>query len=356
MRLEASGTGEGQGAPVRAAHLVGSIPAEKTAEAMQLALELLGRRLHSLPDGEPGARRNWIIHIIDSFRNHPDLELRRDGDWSSYQRVPVFGVRRGRRLTEASLDLGHAASYAESYAEFRKLREQAGTPGLSFQAGIPCDFDLAMFTLGPLGALRWGGAFRKALLRELQQLHALGGADMVFQLEAPVEMVSVARMPEVLQSALASFLASRLAGLARDAPSGARFGVHLCLGDLNHEALGRLKTARPIATLVNALARAWPEDRPLEFIHVPFASGTGTAPTDSRFYAPLQRVVLPERTRFVAGLVHERWTEAQTRPVLQLVEAALGRKVDVAAACGLGRRSRDEAVQVMRTTLALCWD
>lgn len=345
-----------EGAPVRSAHLVGSIPAEAPAEAMQLALELLGPRLRSLPDGEPGARRNWIAHIIDSFRKHPDLELRREGDWSSYARVPVFGVRRGRRLTEDSLDLGHAASYAESYAAFRELRQQAGTPGLSFQAGLPCDFDMALFTLGPLGALRWGAAFRKALLRELRQLHALAGEDMVFQLEAPVELVALSKAPAVLQSALASYLSSRIAGFAREAPQGARFGMHLCLGDMNHEALGRLKDARPIVALVNALARAWPQDRPLEYVHVPFAAGEAPAPTDARFYAPLARLKLPERTRFVAGLVHERWTAEETRPVLQLVEGALGRRVDVAAACGLGRRTRDEAVKAMRTTLELCWE
>ncbi|NMO16583.1 hypothetical protein HPC49_08905 [Pyxidicoccus fallax] len=343
-------------APLRAAHLVGSIPAAETAEAMRLALELLGKRLRFLPDGEAGTRRNWIAHIIDSFRKHPDLELRRNGDWSSYKEVPSFGVRRGHRLTEASLDLGYVAAYAESYEVFRRLRAQAGMPDLRFQAGLPGDLDLALFTLGPVGALRWGAAFRGALLRELRQLHALGGADIVFQLEAPVELVTVSKAPGLLQSPLASYFASRLAGFAREAPEGARFGVHLCLGDLNHASLGRLGDARPIAELVNALTRAWPGNRPLEYVHVPFAAGESTAPTDARFYAPLARVVLPERTRFVAGLVHERWTEAETRPVLQHVERALGRRVDVAAACGLGRRSRDEAVQVMRTTLALCGD
>jgi hypothetical protein len=349
------GAGQGQVAMrERAAHLVGSIPAADTVEAMRLALELLGPALRSMPDGEPGARRNWILHIIESFRAHPDLELRRDGDWSSYKRVPVFGVRKGHRLTADSLELGYAAAYAESFEKFRELRQQAGLPGLSFQVGLPCDFDLAMFTLGPVGALRWSSVFREALLRELRQLHAQGGADMVFQVEAPVELVMVSQAPAVLQPALASFLASRLAGLARGAPVGARFGMHLCLGDLNHEALGRMKDARPIAALVAALVRAWPEDRPLELIHVPFAAGEGTAPTDARFYAPLAGLKLPERTRFVAGLVHERWTAEETRPVLHLVERALGRRVDVSAACGLGRRSRDAAVRTMRTTMELC--
>jgi hypothetical protein len=344
------------GTPVRATHLVGSLPAAHPSEAMQLALELLGPHLRTVPDGETGERRSWILHIIESFRKHPALELRRDGDWSSYEKVPIFGVRKGHRLTADSLQLGYAAHYSESYAAFQALRAKSPHSGLAFQAGLPCDFDLAMFTLGPVGALRHGAVFREALLRELKAVHALAGSDVVFQLEAPVELVMVSKAPAVLQPMLAGWLGPRIAALAKGAPEGARFGVHLCLGDLNHEALGRLQDARPIVALVNALVRAWPQGRPLEYVHVPFAAGAGTAPTEPGFYAPLSRLALPERTRFIAGLLHEQWTEAQARPVLRLVEDALGRKVDVAAACGLGRRTRDEAVHTMRTAQALCRD
>ncbi|NBC44825.1 hypothetical protein [Corallococcus exiguus] len=65
---------------------------------------------------------------------------------------------------------------------------------------------------------------------------------------------------------------------------------------------------------------------------------------------------LSEWTRFVAGLVHEHWTAGETWPVLQHVEQAPSWREDVAAACDLVPRSCDEAVRVMRATLALCWD
>ncbi len=68
----------------RHAHLVGSIPGDTPREAMQLAMTTLGPQLRSLPDGETGERRNWIISIIESLRAHPDLELAKEGDGSDY--------------------------------------------------------------------------------------------------------------------------------------------------------------------------------------------------------------------------------------------------------------------------------
>jgi hypothetical protein len=85
-------------AVTRSAHLVGSLPAEDTDDAMRLALNELGPRLRWLPDGETGERRNWIIHIIDALRRHPDLELKKDGDWSDYDKTPVLRMRRGPHI------------------------------------------------------------------------------------------------------------------------------------------------------------------------------------------------------------------------------------------------------------------
>jgi hypothetical protein len=88
----------------RSAHLVGSLPGSDADDAMRLALTTLGSSLHSLPDGETGDRHNWIIHIIESMRTHPDLELKKDGDWSDYDKIPVFRVRKGHTLRAETLD------------------------------------------------------------------------------------------------------------------------------------------------------------------------------------------------------------------------------------------------------------
>src|ERR1700709_1391069 len=127
----------------REAHLVGSLPGPTAAEAMATALQIVGPYLHSLPDGETGERRNWVISIIEGLRQHPDLELSKPGDWSDYDKTPVMRIRKGHKLYGASLDFGHVDAVRRSFPEFERARAAAGRPDLAFQQGVPGDFDLA---------------------------------------------------------------------------------------------------------------------------------------------------------------------------------------------------------------------
>ncbi len=113
---------------VRKAHLVGSLPGPTPAAAMTTALEILGPYLRTLPDGETGDRRNWIIPIIESLREHPDLELRKPGDWSDYDKTPVLKIRKGRTLYGANLDFGHVTAVRESFPQFERAEPRPDDP------------------------------------------------------------------------------------------------------------------------------------------------------------------------------------------------------------------------------------
>lgn len=323
---------------------------------MHLALSQLGSRLRTLPDGETGERHHWIIHIIDALRRHPDLELKKDADWSDYDRTPVLRVRKGHTLRGESLDFGHVAAFEEAWPTFQRLREEQGKPSLAFQVGVPGDFDMALFTLGPLGAFRHRAAFRRATVREIRQVHQRAGNDVVFQIEVPAELVFVARMPGPLRRWMAAYLGRGVARLAREAPSGARFGVHLCLGDMNHRALANLSGATPVVLLANAIVKAWPVGRPLEFIHAPFAAAQVVPRTEAAWYAPLKQLRLPSQTRFVAGFAHEDQDLVEQRRIRAEIERNVGHEVDVATSCGLGRRSRAAAVAALERTGELTGD
>lgn len=340
----------------RAAHLVGSIPADDANDAMRLALRHLGPQLSCLPDGETGDRHHWIIHIIDGLRSHPDLELKKDGDWSAYDKTPVFRVRRGHSLRAESLDFGHVAAFEESWPTFTRLRDEQGNQALAFQAGVPGDLDMALFTFGPLGAFRHRAVFRQATVREIREIFRRGGRDVIFQIEVPAELVFVARMPTRLRGLMASFLGRGVARLARDAPDGARFGIHLCLGDMNHRALANMTDATPVVLLANAIVKAWPAGRPLEYIHAPFAAAQEVPRTDPAWYAPLARLKLPPQTRFVAGFVHEDQDLADQRQLRAVIERHVGREVGVSTSCGLGRRARPAAVAALERTAVLSAD
>ena len=331
----------------RAAHLVGSIPAATTDEAIGLALERLGPLLRTVPDGETGERSRWIVHIMLALRSHPELELVRDGEWSDYKDATLYRVRRGHRLRGESLRFGQSESALESHAVFTRLRDQLGLPGLTFQVGIPSDLDMAAFTLGPVSGLRHRRPFTEATLAEITRVHERLGDDAVFQLEMPVELVMLSGVPSPVQPALARYLGSGIARLARRSPQGCRFGLHLCLGDLGHHALGRMRSARPMVHLINAIVRAWPPGRGLEYVHAPFAAGVEPPVTDPNWYAPLAELRLPSSVRFVAGFAHEDQPLEEQRALRTVIEQRVGRLVDIAAACGLGRMTPATAEAVM---------
>jgi hypothetical protein len=334
--------------------LVGSIPAGSGEEAMTQALREVGPHLRHLPDGETGDRDRWVVGIINSLRSHPDLEVCREGAWSDYEDQLNFTVRKGHRFTGEGLDLGHVGAYRDSRPVFERLRAEHGRPDLAFQVGIPGDFDMALFTFGLTGPFRHRRAFTDATVREIEQIHSEGGDEVLFQLEVPTELVFVAKLPAALQAAMAAWMGGVVTNLARRAPRGARFGVHLCLGDLGHKALGTLEDAGPPVRLTNAIVRRWPGDRPLEYVHAPLAAGEDPPPLGESFYRPLARLQLPAETRFVAGFLHEDRSMDELRRILAAVESQVSRPVDVAASCGLGRRGVDAAVAVMRQSAELC--
>ena len=317
------------------------------------ALARLGNRLHTLPDGETGERKNWIIHIVESFRSHPDLAVAREGDWSDYERIPRFKVKAGRSFTSAGLDLGYAREFHKSYPTFKALREKSHRPDLAFQVGIPSDLDMTLFTFGPSGILSQRHVFTEATVRDIETIHREAGDDVVFQIEVPAELVFVAQMPPPLRPLVARYMAGGIRRLASQAPEGSRFGIHLCLGDMNHRALATLKDVGPVVQLANAIAARWPANRSLEYIHAPFAAANVPPTLDPGWYAPLANLRLPKWTRFIAGCVHEELGVEDQQAVLALIEEQVGHRVDVATACGLGRRTPKEATAAMERMGAL---
>ena len=340
--------------PIREAHLVGSLPGATPEDAMETALQVLGSYLRSLPDGETGPRRNWVISIIEELRNHPSLELRKEGDWSDYDKTPQLRIRKGQRLYGASLDFGHVKAVRDSFPAFDKARVSAGKPDLVFQEGVPGDFDLAMFTLGPAAALRHRRAFTEATLAEIRDVTGIAGPTTLFQIEVPVELVLLAKAPAASRPGLARLLARTVTGLAAGTAEGTRFAVHLCLGDMNNRAFGTMDDVKPLVLLANAILRSWPAGRPLDVLHAPFAAADQPATLQPAFYQPLDELRLTPEVRFAAGFAHEAQTFDEQRRIRSIIEDRLDRHVMISSACGLGRRSEATGRAVLERTAELC--
>ena len=254
----------------------------------------------------------------------------------------------------ANLDFGHVDAVRASHPVFEQVRAAAGRPEIAFQEGVPGDLDLAMFTLGPTGALRHRRPFTEATITEIRGVGAITGPDTLFQIEVPVELVLLAKAPPPARPALARALARPITKLAAGAPEHTRFGVHLCLGDMNNRAFGTMDDVTPLVLLANAILAGWPEGRTLDLLHAPFAAADHPATTDKQFYAPLASLKLPGSVRFAAGFAHEAQSLADQLAIRATIDELVHREVTISAACGLGRRSEDAGRAVLERTAELC--
>jgi hypothetical protein len=323
---------------------------------MELALGRLAPHLDRMTDGETGDRHLWVTPALEKFRANPDVEIVQDGDWSDYDNVASFRVREGATLNPDNIRLPYALAFENAFPSFLVLRERFGRPDLRFQVGLPAPIDLALYSFGEVvfGDPTILDACTEATVRAVEKVHARAGDEVVFQIETVVALVAVAQAPDEAQPQVAEQMAGTLIDLVSRSPEGARFGAHLCLGDFHHRAYGNMRDARPLVLLANALAAGWPEGRVLEFVHAPFAAAVEPPIAEESFYEPLSELALPADTRFIAGFLHESLDTAAHRELLARIERLTGREVDVAAACGLGRRDTDEeAFDQMRETVAL---
>jgi hypothetical protein len=323
---------------------------------MELALKRLAPYLDRLSDGETGDRHLWITPAIEKFRANPDVEMVHDGDWSDYDDTALFRVRDGVTLNPDNIRLPYALAFENSFASFLVLRERFGRPDLRFQVGIPMPIDLALFSFGEVvfADPTILEACTEATARQIARIQEQGGDDVVFQLETPAALVAVAQAPDEGQPGVAGQMAGTLLDLVSRSPGRTRFGVHLCLGDFHHKAYGHMRDVRPLVLVANSVAAGWPAGRVLEYVHAPFAAAAEPPIPEESFYEPLRDLALPADTRFIAGFLHESLDTGAHLELLARIERLTGREVDVAAACGLGRRDTDEeAFEQMRETVAL---
>lgn len=340
----------------RKAHLVGAWPGRDPEHAMEAALKLLAPHLARMSDGETGDRHLWVTPSIDSFRANPDVEMLNDGNWTAEDDIAKWRVRDGVTMNPDNIGLRYSLAFEGSFPAFKVLRERFERPDLTFQVGIPMPIDLSLFVFGEVAFSDTSivEACTEATVREIAKIHKRGGDEVIFQLETVVQLISVAGAEDAEQEAVAKQMAAGMIDVASRSPKGARFGMHLCLGDFHHRAFGKMRDVRPLVLLANAIAADWPEGRSLEYIHAPFAAAAEPPIPEESFYQPLEDLQLPDDVRFIAGFQHESLDLDAHRELLERIERLAGREVDVAASCGLGRRpTPEEAFEAMHVTAEL---
>lgn len=340
--------------------LVGSVNFDDAETTMRTASDLLGGHLRRIPDGEVGKRFHWIMFQPDVLGEAEGIE--RVGE----EPIP-FGAgldARGLRLAEgidpadiAIPPLGYATAAIESYAVFRRLRDEGAIPaGIRFEVALPTP--LAVISSFFQGADReaFEVHYTAAMLRELDEITAaIPHDDLAIQWDVASEMGILegasgygALMDAWWEGDVFTGLVARLATLVDAVPADVEVGVHLCYGDAGERHFVEPTDAANLVRYANAVAEA--SERPFTWLHLPVPIERD----DEAYFAPL--VDLAPVNELYLGLVHrEDGVEGAQRRIAaaQRFAPAFG----VATECGIGRAPAGSTEGILGThaEVAAAW-
>ncbi len=306
---------------VEGIHLVGSVPLADSETVFRTVAAALGRHLRRLPDGETGARKDWIAWQYPLLAAAPGFEPVPISDRGYLRRQLVHVVGEPRVPP-----LGYAEAALASFPIFDRLqRAGAIPPGVRFQVSLPTPLaPVTVFVELPDRA-RVEPLYEARMAGELGRIvDAIPHDRLAIQWDVAVEVGLLegawpAHFPDVERG-----LADRLARLAALVPRDVELGVHLCYGDFGH----RHFTIPRDASLLARLARMLP--RELAWLHLPVPIEW----TERGAYEPLRE--LPQ-TDVYLGLVHLADGLEGARRRIALAGEVVPR-FGIATECGWGRR------------------
>ena len=357
----------------RCAHFVGSLP-EALMTSDREVLEWFADHSDSWPltavprDLDAG----WVVAYLRSLEERNAFDVVRAGDYADYSDMRSYGVRPGHVLEPRDVAMGRVERIGAIVSEFESL--QRSRPELAnkrVQISQPNPLDLALYVFAgaavSLGlpvlpavrnldavvtALRHLPVFTAAVLQEMSEVTARYGDHVVWQVESPIATLGMVKAEQLrAQWPLGPLLAHQLGGfLVRTHEISATTTLHLCYGDHKHQNLLTPSSLRPVVNLLGQLSRLLRKRGvPLPVVHVPCAYGADPAPLDPAFYRPLRR--LDPGWQLIAGVVCPDDVDNSIR-ALTLFEHASGRNAyGVSTACGLGRRTVDDARSAAAATI-----
>jgi ubiquinone/menaquinone biosynthesis C-methylase UbiE len=313
-------------------HLVGSVPLGSAEEVFRRVAEVLGDRVRRMPDGETGARSDWIVWQYPLFSSRPQFEIGPPGA-SSYRALPQLRLRTGEDADGMAFEeLGYASAAIESYRTFSRLkRDGVVPPGCRFLVSLPTP----LAPVSAFVALEYQAelepVYEAQMHKEVEHILAAIPADqLAIQWDARYEFAMLEGAIAVWFEDAQAGIVERLARLAALVPAEIELGFHLCYGDDEHGHFAEPEDAGRLVGVANALAATL--DRPLNWIHMPVPEERD----DDAYYAPLGELTLPAETELFLGLIH---AADRDDGALRRIAAARRHVADfgVATECGWGR-------------------
>jgi SAM-dependent methyltransferase len=313
-------------------HLAGSIPLASAEEVFRTVSEALGDRLRRMPDGETGARADWIVWQYPVLSARPEFEVAPpSGDF--YRALPRLKLLDGVAPADLQFgSLGYSAAAEGSYRTFRELKRAGVVPSsCRFQVCLPTPLAPISAFVAPENQAQIEEIYAAAMIAELEQLlDTVPHDQLAIQWDTNFEFGMLegdlpAWFPDVKGGVL-----ERLIRLSRAVPREVELGFHLCYGDGKDVRRRPQPDTRLVVDVANALAAS--VGRPLNWIHMPAAADT----VEHAFFEPLHDLRLHPETELHLGVLRPGEPAEQTLERVGLAHELVG-ELGLATVCGWGR-------------------
>jgi hypothetical protein len=310
--------------------VVGSVPLESPRAVFEAIGATLGGLVKRIPDGETGARKNWIVWQGDVFKETKGLEPGSIRERSGYRFI-LYKVKPGETVEFGSL--GYAAAAIRSYDAFKRARSEGKIPAATrFQVSLPTPIAVVMTFTEPEAIQQIWPIYEKRLNEEVDEIvKAIPHGDLAIQWDIASEICYVLENPEMTKVIPMGVLVAAIARVSEHVPALAELGLHLCYGDAGHKHAVEPKDTKLMVDFTNQLVAAI--KHPVAWVHMPVPRNR----EDVAYFAPLKGLKLDPRTELYLGLVHHTDGLAGSQ---RRVAAAKQVVTDfgIAAECGFGRR------------------
>jgi hypothetical protein len=322
---------------------VGSIPLSDADAVFRALAASVGDAAKRYPDGETGARTQFIRWQKATFENHPDFELAAaNADYTHGNDAiprPFFALRAGAEPADVTIDsLGYAAVATDSYASFARLKEAGAIPaGVRFQVSLPTPVALVNGFVEASQRDDVEPLVEAAMAREVAAICAAVPHDrLTLQWDVAHEIIAAdggfpMHYGDGDHDAMVAMSVERLCRYLGWIPADVEAGVHLCYGDPGHKHVIEPEDLATCVAFTNGIVEGTP--RPLDFIHMPVPRDRD----DDAYFAPLDALALPPETELYLGLIHLTGGVEGTQRRIAAAEAH-ARDFGIATECGFGRR------------------
>jgi hypothetical protein len=339
----------------RGIYLVGSVPLSSAAEVFETVSAAFGPRIRRIPDGETGARSDWITHLEALFRDNPDFE-RSDEVFSVHASAPKrhrYRLKTDKRPQDVKLgNLCYAGSARAAYREFVRLRENGKiAAGTRLQVDlVPAHSVLWLFVVEDQ-QLALDPIYNAAVVREIEAITAsIPHRDLAIQFD--IASAVFARLerggPTIYgptKPEMHERFSSIIAGLANHVPSDVELLFHLCYGDANHRHAIEPSDMGDMVEMANRIGSKL--TRPIELFHMPVPCDR----SDAAYFAPLRHLTLRPETELALGLIHFTDGIEGTRRRMDAARPFISNYA-VATECGFGRRAPETIPELLRLHVA----